>query len=301
VITQYAMRWGIIQPMLELNGFALQFDSFHFALLVLSTVCITAAGYVINDYFDTHTDFLNRPRKVLVGTSIPRRNAMAFHIVLNIIGVGLGIYISFVIDILTLGLVFLLISGVLWFYSTTYKRQFLIGNLLVAFLTALVPLMVAIFEIPELNDAYRETLIKNKTDFMYIFYWVLAFSFFAFMTNLIREIVKDAQDYEGDSAYGRNSLPVILGMKTTKVVVEALILVTVALLVFAYIQYLGDTLTLVYFSLFLFLPFLFLVFKTYYAESKENFRLIGNVLKIVMLFGILYALIARYIIQTQIV
>ncbi len=301
VLTQYAIRWGIIEPMLEINGFDLQLSSYHFAMLVLSTVCITAAGYVINDYFDTHTDFLNRPKKVLVGTSIPRRNAMAFHIVLNIVGVALGIYVSFVIDIMILGLVFLLISGALWFYSTTYKRQFLVGNLLVAFLTALVPLMVAVFEIPELNDAYRETLIENKTNFMYIFYWVLAFAFFAFMTNLIREIIKDAQDFEGDSAYGRNSLPVILGMKTTKMVVEALMLITVGLLVFAYIQYLGDTLTLVYFLLFLILPFLFLAFKTYYAENKKDFRLIGDILKIIMLFGILYALIARYIIQTQIV
>src|SRR6056297_1295618 len=85
ILTQYLMRWGIIEPMLEVNGFELQLDSFQFFLMVLSTVSLTAAGYVINDYFDTHTDLLNKPRQVLVGTLIHRRAAMFFHIVLNVI------------------------------------------------------------------------------------------------------------------------------------------------------------------------------------------------------------------------
>ena len=300
ILTQYAMRWGIIDPMLKAKGFELQLGHIEFLLLVLSTVFITAAGYVINDYFDTHTDFLNRPKRVLVGTKIPRRNAMAFHILLNIAGVGLGFYVSFKIGLPIFGLVFLLITGILWFYSTTYKRQFLIGNFIVALLIALVPLMVVLFEIPELTKAYKVTLLKNNMDFMYLFYWVLAFSCFAFLVNLIREIVKDAQDFEGDNEYGRNSLPVVLGMKGTKIVAEILLLVTIVALAYVYLQYLRDTITLIYFSVFLFLPFIFLIFKIYVAKSKTDFRKIGNILKVTMLFGILYALVARYIIQTQV-
>jgi len=301
VLTQYLMRWGIMEPMLELNQFDLQMDSFHFFLLVLSTLAITAAGYVINDYFDTHTDLINKPGQVIVGRAIHRRFAIIFHSLLNLIGVGLGFYISFYIGIPYLGFVFVLVGGLLWFYSTTYKRQFLIGNLLVALLTALVPLMIPIFEIPLLNETYRQVLMENQMNFMYIFYWVLAFSFFAFMTNLIREIIKDMEDFEGDRVYGRNSLPVILGMQSSKVVVHVLTAFTIAGLVFAWFEYLGDTITLIYFSLFLWFPLLFLIFKTIKADKKEDFRLISHILKLVMLLGVLYALVARYIIQTQLV
>jgi 4-hydroxybenzoate polyprenyltransferase len=300
VLTQYLMRWGVIQPMLEVNGFELQLDSFHFFLLVLSTVSLTAAGYVINDYFDTHTDLLNKPRQVLVGTQIHRRAAMAFHIVLNVMGVGLGFYVSFYVGLPFLGFVFLLVSGLLWFYSTTYKRQFIVGNLLVALLTALVPLMVALFEIPMLNEAYREIMIRHQSNFMYLLYWVLAFAFFAFLTNLIREIVKDMEDFEGDSAYGRNSLPVVLGVQTSKMVVNALIVITLIGLGYVYFSHLSDTVTFLYFLLFLFIPFIFLIVKNIKAYKKEDFRLISHVLKGIMLVGVLYALVARYIIQTHI-
>ncbi len=306
-LTQYAIRWGVIDPMLSASSvnlpnaeFNLQLSPLHFFFLVLSTVCLTAAGYVINDYFDTHTDFLNRPKKVLVGTKIPRRHAMALHIVLSAAGVLLGFYIAFHIELPLLGFIFLLVSGILYFYSTTYKRQFLVGNLLVAILTGLVPLMVILFELPELNKAYGEILVNRNTDLMYIFYWVVGFSLFAFLTNFIREIVKDMEDYEGDSVYGRNSVPVILGIKNSKIIVNVLIVITLSSLAFVYFRYLNDQITLIYFSLFLFLPFLFLVYKTMKANSKSDYRLVGNGLKIIMLTGIIYAFVARFIIQTQI-
>ncbi|MFP4019339.1 MAG: geranylgeranylglycerol-phosphate geranylgeranyltransferase [Bacteroidales bacterium] len=296
ILTQYAIRWGVVEPLLNVTGFELQLSSLHFLLLVLSTVFITAAGYVINDYFDTHTDFLNRPRKVLVGTKIPRRTAIMLHIILSIIGTGLGIYVSFVIGIPLLGLVFLLITGILYFYSTTYKRQFLIGNFIVAILTGLVPLMVVLFEIPELNSAYWDILVARDINFMFVFYWVLAFAFFAFVTNLMREIVKDAQDFEGDSAYGRNSLPVVMGVKTTKMVINFLAAITVALLWFVYASFLEfNVITTIYFSVFISIPFLLVIYKTYQATTTIHFRRIGILLKIIMLFGILYAFIARFL------
>lgn len=305
-LTQYAIRWGVIDPMLSATSanlpnteFHLQLGPFHFFLLVLSTICITAAGYVINDYFDTHTDFLNRPRKVLVGTKIPRRHAMALHIVLNIIGVLLGFYISFHIGLPLFGLIFILVGGILYFYSTTYKRQFLVGNILVALLTGIVPLMVILFELPELNKAYGDILISYKTNFMYIFYWVAGFAIFAFITNLIREIVKDMEDFEGDSVYGRNSVPVILGINYSKIIVNLLIVIILGLLLFVYFQYLNDQITLIYFSLFLFIPFIFLIYKIMKANNKSDYRLIGNGLKIIMLTGIIYAFVARFIIQNQ--
>ena len=154
VATQYAMRYLLMEPLLPSDSFSLQFGDLQFFLLVLATVFIAAAGYIINDYFDTQADLINKPSRVVVGIKISRREAMTMHALLNIIGVGIGVYLAFYVGIPSLSFVFLMATGLLWFYSTNYKRQFLVGNLSVAFLTGLVPLMVVLFEIPMLNREY---------------------------------------------------------------------------------------------------------------------------------------------------
>ncbi len=294
--TQYLMRFAIIRPILKISDFSLQLSEFNFFILVFSTVCLTAAGYVINDYFDTKTDLLNRPKEVVVGHSISRRVAMALHIVLNMIGVVGGIYISYRVGHIKFGFIFILVSGLLWFYSTNFKRQFLIGNLIVSILTGLVPLMVIVYEMPLLNHAYADILISNQTNLYPIFYWILGFSFFAFITTLIREIIKDTEDFEGDSAYGRNTLPIVLGLLYTKIIVVLLSLITISAIAIIYFRFLeGSLLTLVYLALGQLVPFSFLIFKIITARSKVDYHFASGLLKIVMLTGILYSVVAAYI------
>jgi len=295
-VTQYLMRYAIIEPILKINNFELQLSNFNFFILVFATVLLTAAGYVINDYFDTKTDTINRPKKVVVGRKIGRRTAMAIHVVFNIVGIIAGFYISYKIGLYQLGFIFFLITGILWYYSTTYKRQFLIGNLIVAILTGLVPLMVILFEMPVLNKEYSEILIENNTNFNSIFFWIAGFSFFAFITTLIREIVKDMQDFEGDSAFGRNTLPIILGVFYTKVVVALLIAITIAALIIVYIKFLiGSDLSLWYLIIGEIIPLVFIFVKLILSKTKKDYGLISNILKIIMLIGILYSLVAAYI------
>ena len=131
----------------------LQFPWYYFILLVAATVLITAGGYVINDYFDIKTDLINKG-KVIVGTKIPRRKAMMWHSIFNIAGVLLGFYISYKAGYIWLGILFLIVSGLLYFYSASYKRQFLIGNIIVAILTAMVPMLVVFYEWPALYKYY---------------------------------------------------------------------------------------------------------------------------------------------------
>ena len=290
------MRWSIIKPILEAYEFKLQFSELNFFFLVMATVFITAAGYVINDYFDTKTDMVNRPETVIIGKLMNRRAAILLHIFLNTIGIGLGAYISFYIGIPLLTLVFIFITGLLWFYSTTYKRQFLIGNVIVALLTAIVPLMVILFEIPLLNEEYGLLLKELKSDFTHLILWVGAFALFAFLLTLIREIIKDVEDYEGDSVYGRQTLPIVLGVLNTKIIIITFILTTLFSLVYIYFRFLNDIITLVYFALFLILPLLFLLYKTIIAENKKDYHRASNLAKIIMLAGIFYSLIANYII-----
>ena len=120
--TQYAMRYLLMEPLLPSASFELQFGDFQFALLVFSTLLIAAAGYIINDYFDTRADLINKPARVVVGVSISRKEAMILHMIFNIIGVGIGVYLAFYVGLPSLSLVFVLSTGLLWFYSSNYKR-----------------------------------------------------------------------------------------------------------------------------------------------------------------------------------
>ncbi len=298
-VTQYLMRWSIIYPILKVNNFHLQFSEFNFFLLVLSTIFLAAAGYVINDYFDRKTDLLNRPDNVIVGTVIKRRVAMILHIVMNIIGIGLGIYISFSIGIYKLGFIYIIVAGILWYYSTSYKRHFLTGNIIVALLTALVPLMVVLYEIPLLNKEYREILLEYNANFNNILVWVAGFSFFAFITTLIREIIKDIEDFEGDNAFDRNTLPIMLGIFYTKIVVTVLIFVAIFSLCFIYFKYLNDTITFLYFLIALLLPLFFLIYKIIQSKNKTHYHFASNLTKFIMLTGLLYSMVANYIFGTS--
>jgi len=296
VLTQYLMRWSIIKPLLKINQFELQFSELHFFFLVMATVLITAAGYVINDYFDTKTDLVNRPEAVILGRKLNRRWAILLHIIFNTIGIGLGAYISFYIGLPILTLVFVMITGILWFYSTTYKRQFLIGNVIVSLLTALVPLMVLLFEIPLLREKYGLLMIELKTNFNYVILWVAAFSFYAFLLTLIREIIKDVEDFEGDNAYGRNTLPIVLGVMNTKLIIITFILFTQFSIIYVYFRFLKDIVTLIYFGLLLIIPLLMLLYKIFVAKEKKDYHFASNLAKGIMLAGILYALVANYLI-----
>ena len=307
--TQYLMRWAIIHPLLrhsygfggeeikQLIGFDLQFNEFYFFLLVLSTIFLTAAGYVINDYFDTKTDILNRPGTVVVGKTIRRRDAIILHTVFNILGVGLGFFIACKINMFFLGFIFILVAGLLWFYSTTYKRQFLLGNLVVAILTGLVPFMVILFEIPLLNLAYGHVLIQTNASFNILVAWVGGFSFFAFLTTLTREIIKDMEDFEGDRAYGRKTIPVVIGLNNTKFVIVLLTFVIITCLVLVYVKYLTDLITLIYLMITLIFPYLFIIFRIMKADSGRDYHFASSLYKITMLLGVLYSLVADYIIN----
>lgn len=299
--TQYAMRYLIMKPLLPSSSFDLQFGDIQFALLVFSTMLIAAAGYIINDYFDTQADLINKPKRVVVGVTIHRRIALILHAVMNIMGVGIGIYLAFYIKLPTLSIVFLIATGLLWFYSTNYKRQFLVGNLIVSVLTGLVPLMVILFEIPVLNSVYGEVMLRNNASFGYLVAWVGAFSFFAFITTLIREIIKDAEDFEGDNAYGMKTVPIVLGTFWTKFSLMVMLTGTLAALIYLLVKYIAfsvdpmDYISLAYFALFLALPMIALAVQLLSARDKRAYRRASHLIKLVMLAGILYSAVVFYL------
>ena len=297
--TQYLMRYAIIFPMLKSRGYESQFGDFNFFLLVISTMILAAAGYVINDYFDTKTDLLNRPKTVVVGKHVKRRSVMTAHIILNIIGIAIGFYISWQIHLWKLVYIYILVTGLLWFYSASYQKMFLVGNIIVAILTALVPLMTVLYEIPPLNAKYFDVLLKLDDNFYKMFFWVAGFSVFAFITTLNREIIKDVEDFEGDNAYGSRSLPVVWGINNSKIVTVILSFVTVILIIYTYFKFIYisqavDYVSIVYILLFLIIPTFFLAYKIIKSQTSKDWKIAGNISKLIMLFGILYSLIVWY-------
>jgi 4-hydroxybenzoate polyprenyltransferase len=125
---------------------------------------------------------------------------------------------------------------------------------------------------------------------------VLAFSFFAFITTLIREIIKDTEDFEGDNAFGRNTLPILLGINYTKLIVLVLILGTMTSLTLVYLKFLiGSLLTFWYLMIVQIFPFIFLIYKIIKAKSKNEYHFASGFMKIIMLGGLLYSLVAAYI------
>jgi 4-hydroxybenzoate polyprenyltransferase len=305
ILTMVLMRYAVLEPVISRIGvilikgtgeeipMSLQFPWYDFVLLVAATVCITAGGYVINDYFDIKTDLINKG-KVIVGTKIPRRKAMMWHSIFNIAGVVAGFYISYKAGYIWLGAMFLAVSGLLYFYSASYKRQFLIGNIIVALLTAMVPMLVVFYEWPALFKYYTLNAIRLP-NIDIIIYWVGGFALFAFLTNLIREIIKDVEDFEGDKAYGRNTVPVVIGVLSSKIVSICLIAVTIIMLYLTWHFFINDKITLIYLTVAVVLPLFYVICKLLLSSEKRQLHSASRIMKLVMLTGVLYSVVVKVI------
>jgi 4-hydroxybenzoate polyprenyltransferase len=296
-MTQYFIRWYILKPLLTVTGFKVQMGTLQFAMLVLSTVSIAAAGYIINDYFDRKTDLINRPGRVIVGRLIKLRYAIIFHIVFTFIGLLAGAYVAYTIEHLSLILIFLFASGVLWLYSTNYKRQILVGNIVISVLVALVPLMVLLFEFPLLVKKYQFYALAAGMNFDNLIAWVCAYAGFAFLINLIREIIKDMEDFEGDSVFGRQTIPIVWGIKVSRILVVSLTALTVIPIFYLLMFYLTDKISFIYILLFIVMPLFLIAFGIFWASSKKQYHTLSQIIKVVMFTGLLYCPIANYIIS----
>ncbi len=297
IITMYLMRWSVIQPILGLYQIDLQVSEFAFLCLVLSTVLIAAAGYVINDYHDVKADRINQPNRVVIDRDVSRRMALFMHLVLNLSGVTLGILFSIVYRVPWMIVIFVGSPLILWLYSIRFKHKLLVGNLAISMLTATVPMLVILFEYPLLARNYSLYPDFFPHGIHALLYWVGAFSFFAFLTNLIREIVKDAEDHTGDKESGSNTVPICWGFRVTKGIIIALSAVTAGFLGFFFFFHLTDMVSLIFYFVLLLLPIIFVIIKVIGAKSATDYRFVSQLVKIIMLMGLLYAPVAQFLMQ----
>ena len=136
ILIQYIISQFVLNPLLLAHGFNIATDSFPLILLIIATVFIAAGGYVLNDYFDQKIDIINKPNRVIVGRDISQRQAMLLHQILTAVGVLSGLWLSLQIKSATMAFIMVVVPGLLWFYSASYKRQLIIGNVVVAFVAS---------------------------------------------------------------------------------------------------------------------------------------------------------------------
>ncbi|MDD6003994.1 MAG: geranylgeranylglycerol-phosphate geranylgeranyltransferase [Bacteroidales bacterium] len=293
-LLQVLINVCLVRPILMLYELEPTFTVLDFIFLTAATVMIAAGGYIINDYFDTKSDMINRPDNVVVGTDVSRGNALAWHLGLNIVACILGAMVSLRIGVWVFAFFFPFVSGLLWFYSSTYKKMFLLGNVIVALLTGLIPLLPVAYEIPGQMATDNVMIVNGVYDLNLLFYWAGAFGIFAFVTTFYREIIKDIEDIDGDREIGRSTVPVVIGVMASKIVIVVLIACTIAALIVVWHKFLCDTISAIYFGVMLILPLIFLAYKVLTMKGKKQYHFASNFAKLIMLAGILFLLVVRY-------
>jgi len=214
LLTQWFIWQCVIRPMVSWSRVPVFLNTPRFLLLSLSTVLIAAAGYIINDYFDVKIDLINRPQKVIIEKTISRRAAILWHSLFNVIGFLLALYLARALGNYFVVSIQLACTVLLWFYSTTFKRQFITGNVVVALLTGLTVMILAVYEpalYPHIN--FRYFLTEGGRLLVNPFGVIAVYTYFAFMLTWMREIVKDMEDFKGDAEDGCVTMPIRIGLQ----------------------------------------------------------------------------------------
>ncbi|MFN3342372.1 MAG: geranylgeranylglycerol-phosphate geranylgeranyltransferase [Flavobacteriales bacterium] len=298
--TMYMMRYFVVggkwmdwQGNVTSDLFCFTMTHFDFFLLVISTMFVAGAGYIINDYFDIRIDRINKPEKVIVGKFIKKRVAMLWHTLLNFFAIGIAVYLTFKYYNFWPLIFHLSTTFGLWMYSLSLKRQFLSGNLTISLMAGMVVLLSGLADLPDMILRYREVpegypFTLDQLSFSWKAIWV--FTGFAFLTTLIREVQKDLADVKGDEAQKCKTVPIVWGISKTKKLVTALVvilLVPLFLIVFA-LQL--ELYRLIFISFAVIVPILYSGFLTSSANDRNGFLGAAKWMKFAMFAGVLYSL-----------
>ncbi len=283
-LTQLLFEYCIYQRIYK-TTFADTAGTTQFIFLVIASVMIAAAGYIINDYFDLNIDQINKPEKVVVNAIISRRWVIFWHMFLSLLGLFFTVFALPVADYWYLVLANLGSIILLWFYSTNLKKQLLIGNVLISILTGWVIVIIFLSKFP----LKIHSLLLVDHDEVRYFRFMILYGSFAFIISLIREVIKDMEDREGDRKYGCRTMPIVWGLNASKVFVAVWIIVLVSVLTILqfYVLPFGWWHSALYCFVFIIGPLLWVFQKLFKAQSSEDFHKLSSLIKLVMFTGIL--------------
>lgn len=273
-------------------------------LLIVATMLVAAGGYVINDYFDIKIDRINRPDRVIVSETMTKPAAMHLSIGLSAAGIVIGLVTAYLVHSWTIGVVFVLVPGLLWFYSSAYKRQFMVGNLIVAFVSAVTPMLVGLANESVFSAFLESRDLVTITDRLapaitMLYGWLGGFAVMVFLYTWIREIIKDMQDQMGDRELECHTMPIKWGELATKIFVTILVVLTIGLLCWLHVAVLPfphawNSLSTRYLVFGIIVPLLCVLWLMWAARISSDYRNAQMLMKFAMFLGLMYSFVISH-------
>jgi len=288
-ITQVLFYIALVQPFYSGHeNIYSSFKGIHFLLLMASSLLIAAAGNIINDYFDLNIDEVNKPQKKIIDKLIKRRWAIVWHIVFSVAGILLGFYIDTQTPVFWLGLSNLVCVLLLFGYSISLKKKLLAGNILISLLTAWV-ILVCFFCYYRSFNCYSCEVSAWHDELRRFIRISILYAGFAFVISLIREVVKDMEDMDGDARYGCKTIPIVWGIPAAKVFVAVwlVVLISMICIVQFYVLQLGWIWSAAYCIALIILPLIWILRKLFSAQVPADYHWLSSTIKFVMLTGLL--------------
>lgn len=289
ILTQFLFEYCIYERIYGDDGGTARLK---FWFIVTASVLIAAAGNIINDYFDLNIDQVNKPDKVIVNTVISRRWVIFWHMFLSMLGLFFTVYalpvsLYWHLVLANMGSILLL-----WFYSTNFKKQLLVGNVVISVLTAWV-ILILFFSKQPLQIKHLLSVGHSEVRF---FRLSILYASFAFVISLIREVIKDMEDIEGDRRYGCRTLPIVWGINAAKLFVSVWLVVLIAALVILqfYVLPMGWWHSALYCTITIIGPLVWVLMHLFKAQNPAHFHRLSTVIKFVMLTGILSMVFFRW-------
>lgn len=286
IFTMVLVKYFLFKPF----GISTALNDLQFSLLVLSMILLAAAGNIINDIFDRDTDSINKPKKVIIGKEISEKAAYNWFFIFNILGVGIGFYLSNLIGQPSFTILFILPSALLYLYATNLKQTVLVGNLVVSIMVAMIVVMVGIFDLlPAITP-------QNQTTQKVIFSILVDYGIFAFLVNFLREMIKDQEDIKGDHNAGIRTLPVLIGQQRTNNLIFLFGLLPLCGVIYYIYTYLWESRPAAYYVVFFIVaPLFYFLGKLIKAKTKKDYRHLSLILKLILFFGLISIGLYRFI------
>lgn len=268
----------------------ISFNDLGITLFVFSTLCLAAAGNCIIAIYNREANEINYPGKTLVGKAVSEKTALYLFIVLNVIAVGIGFYLSNGLGQPKFAALFIIVSGLFYLYANYLKKQLVVGNLLIAALATLVPVSMGLFEllpvISPQNQATQHTFFSILLDY----------AAFVFLMAWLREMIGDQLNIDGDHKAGNETLSLKLGTERTNKIIFGLgSIIVVAVVWYAYEYLFQKQATILYCLLLIVGPLLYFLAKILSAKSKKDFSRLKLVLDIVLWAGVLSIGLYRFV------
>jgi 4-hydroxybenzoate polyprenyltransferase len=229
-------------------------------MLVLASSATIAAGYIINNFYDSEKDLINRPQKTMLDRLVSQNTKLSFYFVLNFLALVFASYVSFKAVVF-----FALYIFAIWFYSHRLKKQPMVGNVVSAVLTVTPFFAIFIY--------YRNFELV-----------VFGHAIFLFLLVSMRELIKDLENIKGDLALNYRTVPVVHGEKVTKLMLSIVAVLTIVTSVVLILYFdIGHMYYFFYLCIILLLIFLLVLWK---SKKKTHYLLLHNMLKFIILAGV---------------